>query len=713
MRRLHSQLVGLAAFALALAVGIAFTRLASHRERAAQEAEAREVLADAAAALESRLDRVLVALETVTRLTGGGTDIDFSVVASGIPRDRELVGFVRLVGDTLVDADPQRLLAVEAADVPRPGGAGHPVLAGPLRTPAAATPVLLVASPSPPGVVAAVVDVDGLLDRIGFSEIEAAGAIAVELRADRRTVGRTTELDLPAPLVRELEDHAGASWTLAVAPVGGWTSLGDHRERPLLVAVLALIAGFVAFELARRPERLASELARRDSRLRAAHADLGDERRHRAEAEARQVWGELGRIERVAVAILCREARAVPRDELVRLIGETAARARVVVGEAEIETGLALLEEHGVVDGGAVIALRSGTLAELSDVRRDPAEVARDFLDRVGEFEIEERLGGGGMGEVFRGVSREDGRSVAVKLLYPHASGDRELRLRFEREGQIAERVSHPHLVQVLSRGEHDGRLFLAMELVEGPTLSQVLESEGPFDPRRSLQVILGLASGLAVLHQEGLVHRDIKASNVVLADGDRAVLLDFGLAAGAGQAQLTRTDVLLGTPAYMSPERVKGGRPGAAGDVWSLGILWWELLLGRLPWEEVEVLPLFEEVLARDLRVEDEIGDVAGMAVARVLARMLDRDLERRYRSASEVVRHLRILADPGSGVPGMTSRRTRLDSDSVPLVTTPRTVVGGPDLGELDTASRGPGPRPADDDSDTAVSPRFRGEG
>ncbi|MGH3589320.1 MAG: serine/threonine-protein kinase, partial [Pseudonocardia sp.] len=184
-----------------------------------------------------------------------------------------------------------------------------------------------------------------------------------------------------------------------------------------------------------------------------------------------------------------------------------------------------------------------------------------------GPYRVESRLGGGGMGEVFTARDPEHGnRRVALKVLPDALSGDAQYRARFRREAELAARLSDPHIATIHRYGEIDGRLFLDMELVDGRDLAAAV-AQGPLPPAAAVEIIEQIAGALDTAHAGGLVHRDIKASNVLVAGGDNgrpphAVLIDFGIATATdpGSATaLTRTGAVIGTLAYMAPERFQG----------------------------------------------------------------------------------------------------------------------------------------------------------
>ncbi|WP_437521402.1 protein kinase [Sorangium sp. So ce726] len=201
----------------------------------------------------------------------------------------------------------------------------------------------------------------------------------------------------------------------------------------------------------------------------------------------------------------------------------------------------------------------------------------------AGRYEILSRLGTGGMGSVWRAVDREvEGEEIAVKVLLADWSNEPIMVARFRRELKLARKISHPNVCRVYDLGEADGLRFLTMELVEGQTLRAVL-LERTLDPKRALSLLHEVASGLAAVHEQGIIHRDLKPENVLVRRDGRAIVADFGLARGA-LAQASTVDSIAGTPAYMSPEQLRGEPLSPASDIFALGILGFELLTGRSP---------------------------------------------------------------------------------------------------------------------------------
>ncbi|MDQ4145206.1 MAG: protein kinase [Actinomycetota bacterium] len=201
-----------------------------------------------------------------------------------------------------------------------------------------------------------------------------------------------------------------------------------------------------------------------------------------------------------------------------------------------------------------------------------------------GRYLLEERLGNGGMGQVWRAVDQRLQRTVAVKLISPQLAEEPEFLVRFLREAQSVARISHPNVVAILDFGEADDKPFLVMEFVPGRPLNDLTGE--PMAPEEAVSVIAQAADAAGAAHAEGIVHRDIKPANIVLTDEGRAKLVDFGIASHEDAARITATGTAIGSPHYISPEQASGANATARSDVYALGVVLFELLTGRKPFE-------------------------------------------------------------------------------------------------------------------------------
>ena len=201
-----------------------------------------------------------------------------------------------------------------------------------------------------------------------------------------------------------------------------------------------------------------------------------------------------------------------------------------------------------------------------------------------GRYRLIELLGRGGMGEVWRARDTEaNNRTVAIKLLPAHLVGDSSFVRRFRREADAAAQLNNPHIIPIHNYGEIDGKLYVDMRLVEGRDLQQVL-AEGPLEPARAVRIIEQVAKALQAAHKVGLIHRDVKPSNILVDDDDFAYLIDFGIARGADQTGLTGTGNMIGSLHYMAPERLQAQDADARADIYALACVLYECLTGARP---------------------------------------------------------------------------------------------------------------------------------
>jgi serine/threonine-protein kinase len=220
---------------------------------------------------------------------------------------------------------------------------------------------------------------------------------------------------------------------------------------------------------------------------------------------------------------------------------------------------------------------------------------------RVGPYRLEERLGEGGMGVVYRAVREPDGEAVALKVLRAELASDPTFRRRFVHEARAAGEVRHRHLVPIVDAGEHEGVPYLAVAFVAGRTLEARLAAEGPLSIADVARVVAHVASGLDALHAQGIVHRDVKPSNVMIDPTGAASLTDFGLAKGRAYTVLTKPGMVMGTLDYLAPEMLRGAPATPASDVYALGCLAYECTAGRAPFADRSMFELASAHLSVD----------------------------------------------------------------------------------------------------------------
>jgi eukaryotic-like serine/threonine-protein kinase len=198
-------------------------------------------------------------------------------------------------------------------------------------------------------------------------------------------------------------------------------------------------------------------------------------------------------------------------------------------------------------------------------------------------YEVRRRVGSGGMADVYLAHDRQLGREVALKMLHRRFSRDQQFVERFKREAQAAAGLQHPHVVNVYDRGEHDGTYYIAMEYLPGRTLRDLLRDEAPLDQERVIDLGIQILEAAAFAHRNGVVHRDFKPHNVIVAPDDSLKVTDFGIAR-AGASEMTETGSIMGTAQYLSPEQAQGHHVDASSDIYSIGVMLYEMLAGVVP---------------------------------------------------------------------------------------------------------------------------------
>jgi serine/threonine protein kinase/tetratricopeptide (TPR) repeat protein len=280
------------------------------------------------------------------------------------------------------------------------------------------------------------------------------------------------------------------------------------------------------------------------------------------------------------------------------------------------------------------------------------------MVDRIGHYRIVRQIGRGGMGIVYEAIDERLQRAVAIKTILP--SADPQMRERLMREARAAAAVNHPHICQLFEIGEHDGDPYLAMELLDGESLADRLES-GPLPPPEAITTAVSILSALDALHRRSIVHRDLKPSNVFLSPHG-VKLLDFGLARpvnlGADATALTVPGLLMGTPRYMSPEQARGDEVDARSDIFALGAMLFEMLSGRPAFNGPTAIEALHAVLNE--HPPALVGSLAVVDADRVVQRALMKNPAERYQTAEEMAFELRACLARGDLTGSVVARAT-----------------------------------------------------
>ncbi|HTD86120.1 MAG TPA: protein kinase, partial [Candidatus Binatia bacterium] len=289
---------------------------------------------------------------------------------------------------------------------------------------------------------------------------------------------------------------------------------------------------------------------------------------------------------------------------------------------------------------------------------------------QLGDYTIENLIGRGGMGEVYLAKDRVLNRRIALKLLPVEYTRDEERLQRFQNEAQAASALNHPNILTIYQLGSFEGLQFIVTEFVEGETIRELITRRS-LDVKQVLDIAIQVASALAAAHKAGIVHRDIKPENVMLRPDGYVKVLDFGLAklseppavagghtvavATASHANISSA-LLMGTVRYMSPEQARGLRVDARSDIFSLGVMFYEMIAGRLPFENHDLARLIESILHEEPAPLAQSNETVPAALVSVAAKALHKDREQRYQSTDDLLIDLRALQT----VQGKTSAST-----------------------------------------------------
>jgi serine/threonine-protein kinase len=255
-----------------------------------------------------------------------------------------------------------------------------------------------------------------------------------------------------------------------------------------------------------------------------------------------------------------------------------------------------------------------------------------------GRYRVLHRVGSGGMAEVYCAQDLQLGRKVALKVLYRRFAEDSEFVERFRREASSAAGLQHQHVVSVYDRGEYDGTYYIAMEYLEGRSLKNIIRDEAPLDPDRAIDLTIQVLRAARFAHRRGIIHRDFKPQNVIVDDEGRAKVTDFGIAR-AGASDMTQTGSIMGTAQYLSPEQAQGEAVSAASDLYSIGIILYEMLTGRVPFEGESAVTIALKQVNEPPVPPSHFNPAVAPALEAVVLRALEKHPALRYQDADEFI--------------------------------------------------------------------------
>jgi beta-lactam-binding protein with PASTA domain/tRNA A-37 threonylcarbamoyl transferase component Bud32 len=263
-----------------------------------------------------------------------------------------------------------------------------------------------------------------------------------------------------------------------------------------------------------------------------------------------------------------------------------------------------------------------------------------------GRYRVLSRLGSGGMAEVYCAQDLQLGRKVALKILYRRFAEDGEFVERFRREASSAAGLQHQNVVAVYDRGEYDGTYYIAMEYLEGRSLKTIIQQEAPLDPDRAIDLIIQVLRAARFAHRRGIIHRDLKPQNVIVDADDRAKVTDFGIAR-AGASDMTQTGSIMGTAQYLSPEQAQGHAVSAASDIYSIGIMLYEMLTGRVPFEGESAVTIALKQVNERPTPPSAYNAAVTPELEEAVMRALEKDPARRYPDADAFIAALQAARD------------------------------------------------------------------
>jgi len=264
----------------------------------------------------------------------------------------------------------------------------------------------------------------------------------------------------------------------------------------------------------------------------------------------------------------------------------------------------------------------------------------------ISHYRIIEKCGEGGMGVVYKAEDTKLKREVAIKFLPKQIADDNEERERLKIEAQAAAALNHPNITIIHAIEEYDDDLFIVMEYIDGQSLKEMIDA-GPLKVEEALKIAMQIAEGLHAAHDNDVIHRDIKSSNIIVTGLNQVKIMDFGIAKVRGESKLTKTGTTIGTLAYMSPQQARGQEVDHRTDIWSLGVVLYEMVTSRLPFEEENEAALILSVISKPVLPPTELDDGIPKELENIILKCLYKEIDHRYSSAQLILKDLKKLEE------------------------------------------------------------------